>query len=165
MQRADFTGAIELLEASAAVARSQHALVELGRTLAVLADATCQHGDEVITAQADEERSAVVEQIGPEVRGLPWAQGLARTRRGSRAGERKPESDRLGPLTPREREVALLIAQGLSDRQIADRLIITEGTAGVHVGHILNKLGFHARTEIARWVVQHELGPTPDLPR
>ena len=43
-----------------------------------------------------------------------------------------------GPLSPREREVAALVGDGLSDRQIADRLVITEGTAGVHVGHLPN---------------------------
>jgi hypothetical protein len=47
---------------------------------------------------------------------------------------------------------------GPTDHQIADRLTITEGTAGVHVSHILNKLGFHARTEIASWAVRHGLG-------
>jgi DNA-binding NarL/FixJ family response regulator len=36
-------------------------------------------------------------------------------------------------------------------------LVITEGTAGVHVGHILNKLGFHTRAEIARWAVERTL--------
>ena len=61
--------------------------------------------------------------------------------------------------------MAALLAQELTDRQIADRLVITEGTAGVHVGHILNKLGFHARTEIARWAVEHGLGPDSDSAR
>ena len=65
-------------------------------------------------------------------------------------------------LSPREREVAALLAQGLTDRQISDRLVITEGTAGVHVSHILNKLGFHVRTEIASWAVKHGLGPNSD---
>jgi DNA-binding NarL/FixJ family response regulator len=55
--------------------------------------------------------------------------------------------------------VAALLALELTDRQIAERLVITEGTAGVHVGHILNKLGFHMRIEIARWAVTHGLGP------
>jgi DNA-binding NarL/FixJ family response regulator len=47
--------------------------------------------------------------------------------------------------------VAALVADGLTDRQIAERLVITEGTAGVHVANILNKLGVHTRAEIARW--------------
>jgi DNA-binding NarL/FixJ family response regulator len=53
-------------------------------------------------------------------------------------------------LTPREREVARLIATGCrTDRQIAARLTITPGTAGVHVEHVLEKLGLHSRWQIA----------------
>ena len=48
-----------------------------------------------------------------------------------------------------ERELAALIAEGLTDRQIAEQLVITEGTAGVHVSNILTKLGATARTEAA----------------
>jgi non-specific serine/threonine protein kinase len=55
-------------------------------------------------------------------------------------------------LTRREREVAQLIAQGLSNRAIAEALVITERTVEGHVGNILGKLGFHARTQIAAWV-------------
>ena len=58
----------------------------------------------------------------------------------------------------------MLLAQGLTDRQVAERLVITEGTAGVHVSHILNKLGFYSRVEIASWAVQHELSQTSDSP-
>ena len=47
----------------------------------------------------------------------------------------------------------------MTDRQIADELVITEGTAGVHVSHILNKLGYHTRAEIANWAIQRGLGP------
>jgi non-specific serine/threonine protein kinase len=63
------------------------------------------------------------------------------------------------PLTERERQVAVLVAQGLSNRQIAERLIITTNTAGVHVVHILDKLGLHSRAQIAAWVVARGLLP------
>jgi DNA-binding CsgD family transcriptional regulator len=153
LRRGDVAGAAAALDASATVARSQHAPIQLARTLAVLADAARQRGDVHLAAQADLERRATVDLIGYEVRGLVWARGLA-------GGRRRPAS---GPppdgsqLSPRERQVAALIAQGLTDRQIAAALVITEGTAGVHVGHILNKLGFHARSEIAAWAVRHGL--------
>jgi DNA-binding NarL/FixJ family response regulator len=55
------------------------------------------------------------------------------------------------PLTPREREVAALVARGLSNREIASLLVVSEGTAGNHVQHILEKLGFHTRAQIASW--------------
>ena len=62
---------------------------------------------------------------------------------------------RLGPgdggLSVREAEVARLVADGLTNRQIAARLVISERTAGNHVAHILTKLGFTSRTQIAAW--------------
>ncbi|MFI8301768.1 response regulator transcription factor [Streptomyces nigra] len=64
-------------------------------------------------------------------------------------------SDTATALTLREREVARLIAQGLSNREIAARLVIARRTAESHVENILNKLGFHSRTQIATWVIHH----------
>lgn len=67
------------------------------------------------------------------------------------------------PLTPREQEVAALIARGLTNREIAAVLVITERTAETHVQNILNKLGFDSRAQIAAWAVEHELlSPSPD---
>jgi DNA-binding NarL/FixJ family response regulator len=58
-------------------------------------------------------------------------------------------------------EVASLVAQGLTNRQIGERLIITPGTAGVHVEHILDKLGFQSRVQIAAWTASGgRLSPT-----
>jgi len=59
-------------------------------------------------------------------------------------------------LTPREREVARLLTQGLSNRQIALRLAISVGTARAHVEHILLKLGFHSRTQVALWALREQ---------
>src|SRR5438309_8397542 len=56
-------------------------------------------------------------------------------------------------LSPREREVAALVAQGLSNRDIGDRLFIAERTAEGHLEQIRNKLGFHSRAEVAAWAV------------
>jgi non-specific serine/threonine protein kinase len=59
------------------------------------------------------------------------------------------------PLSQRECEVAALIAQGLTNAEIASRLVITGGTAGSHVAHILAKLGLRSRAQIAAWAVEH----------
>jgi DNA-binding CsgD family transcriptional regulator len=55
-------------------------------------------------------------------------------------------------LTPRELEVAGLVAEGLTNRQLAVRLGIAERTAETHVDHILTKLDFTSRAQIAAWV-------------
>ena len=60
-------------------------------------------------------------------------------------------------LSRREQEVALLIAQGMSNRQIAEQLVITEGTAANHVNHILSKLGLNNRAQVAAWVAENRL--------
>ncbi|MDV7351934.1 protein kinase [Rhodococcus oxybenzonivorans] len=57
-------------------------------------------------------------------------------------------------LTKRERQVADLVAEGLTNQAIADRLVISPRTAQGHVEHILAKLGFTSRTQVAAWVVE-----------
>ena len=76
----------------------------------------------------------------------------------SAAGSSKPDP----VLTARELEVAELIAEGLSNRQIATRLTISVRTAETHAQNILTKLGFRSRAQIASWVTQrHAMGQTP----
>jgi DNA-binding NarL/FixJ family response regulator len=58
-------------------------------------------------------------------------------------------------LTPREREVARLVARGLTNGQIADELVISRGTVMVHIKHILGRLGMSSRTQVAAWYAQH----------
>jgi DNA-binding NarL/FixJ family response regulator len=59
-----------------------------------------------------------------------------------------------GPLTEREREVVSLIVKGCSNREIAQELVIAEGTAVRHVANILNKLDLHSRAQVAVWAMQ-----------
>ena len=68
-----------------------------------------------------------------------------------------------GKLTSREREVAVLVARGLTNRQISTELSISERTAGNHVGRILSKLGLRSRAQLANWAAEHRLSaPGPD---
>jgi DNA-binding CsgD family transcriptional regulator len=60
-------------------------------------------------------------------------------------------------LTGREREIAGLLVAGRSNRDIAQMLVITEGTVEVHVKHILSKLGFKSRAQIASWANERGL--------
>ncbi len=59
-----------------------------------------------------------------------------------------------GGLTAREREAAGLVALGMSNREIAEKLVVSERTVESHVANILSKLGFTARTQIAAWAVE-----------
>jgi predicted ATPase/DNA-binding CsgD family transcriptional regulator len=61
-------------------------------------------------------------------------------------------------LTRREAEVAALAARGLTNRDIAARLFLSVRTVEVHVDHILTKLGFHTRTQLAAWALEAGLG-------
>jgi class 3 adenylate cyclase/DNA-binding CsgD family transcriptional regulator len=62
----------------------------------------------------------------------------------------------LDPLSAREHEVVALIARGYSNRQIAEELIIAEGTAVRHVANILNKLNLRSRAQVAVWAVTQD---------
>ena len=70
---------------------------------------------------------------------------------------RRTAMQAFGGLTEREREVAALIAQGKSNRAIADELVVGERTVGTHVENILSKLGFSSRAQIAAWAVEKGL--------
>jgi len=73
--------------------------------------------------------------------------------------QHQPKQESLDPLTRRERQVADLVAEGFTNRQIGAALVITEGTAALHVKHVLAKLGFSSRAQIAAWATRHELQP------
>jgi predicted ATPase/DNA-binding CsgD family transcriptional regulator/Tfp pilus assembly protein PilF len=60
------------------------------------------------------------------------------------------------PLTRREYEIVLLIGRGLSNKEIADELVISPATAARHVANILAKLGFSSRTQVASWAARHK---------
>lgn len=70
---------------------------------------------------------------------------------------REAAKQAFGGLTTREREVAALIAQGKTSREIAELLVVSERTAEVHVSNILGKLGFTSRAQIAVWAVEKGL--------
>jgi DNA-binding CsgD family transcriptional regulator len=71
---------------------------------------------------------------------------------------------RFGGLTAREREVARMIARGLSNRAIADHLVLGERTVESYVSNILGKLTFTSRAQIAAWAVEHGLATDDPLP-
>ena len=84
-------------------------------------------------------------------------------------GETEPETSRQaapsqtrseppGGLTHRQWEIAQLVAEGLSNKEIAARLVISQRTAETHVENILSKLGFGSRAQIGSWVAEQHAG-------
>ncbi len=121
--------------------------------------------------------------LGPELLGRHWQRGLGLTADDAVALVLRPRRPGLsGPvngvpaappnglpslapqssLTPREREITALIAQGYSNRAIAGELVISPATAARHVANILAKLGFTSRAQIAAWAAGN--GSLPSMP-
>ncbi|MBI3969570.1 MAG: AAA family ATPase [Chloroflexi bacterium] len=118
------------------------------RTLALCDEAishfeTCGAADELERARSQRERALA---------------GRAATR-----GRREPPQSaawRSVGLTEREQDVAELVVRGFTNRQVAERLVITEGTVRTHVDHVLGKLGLSSRTQLAAWAAERGLiGP------
>jgi len=69
--------------------------------------------------------------------------------------EEPPTSEPIGKLTRRELEVADFVVRGLTNRQIASQLMLSEHTVATHVRNVLKKLGLRSRTQIATWFREH----------
>ncbi len=115
-----------------------------------------------LVAKAQEQAEAV---LGEERYNKAFEEGARLDREGAVAlalGTKAPREpgraiDKApSPLGKREREVAELIAEGLSNKEIATRLFLSERTVETHVYNILNKLGFNSRVNIAAWVSSTE---------
>jgi predicted ATPase/DNA-binding CsgD family transcriptional regulator/transcriptional regulator with XRE-family HTH domain len=108
-------------------------------------------GEQLTPDQAVEEALALDVSPLPESDAVACALSMLQVEAGVVASA--PEQPH--PMTSRERQVALLVARGLSNPQIARELVIGERTAQTHVGNILSKLGLSSRAEIAVWVTVH----------
>jgi DNA-binding CsgD family transcriptional regulator/tetratricopeptide (TPR) repeat protein len=108
---------------------------------------------------------ALRSRLGEEACGALWAEGRAMTLEQaieyalSVSAEESPDGGTRRPadLTPREREVAALVAQELTNRRIAEELVISERTVTTHVQKILKKLNLRSRVQIGAWAMEQEL--------
>jgi DNA-binding CsgD family transcriptional regulator len=159
-----YEGVVELWLGAGAAALGRRD--DADRDLATAGDVARAAGTEGFAVHADVERAEAL--VG---RGRPGDGDLA----GALLAQARPVAERLGmpefldridaaaaaaavdpgPLSPRELEVAALVADGRTNREIAARLYLSERTAQNHVQHILTKLGFGNRTQVAGWYRQH----------
>ena len=124
-----------------------------------LADAEGAHSHLLLVGMDATERALQQPGVSPEAR----RQAAAMRERASgilRIFGVAPETERPRPgaqLTRREQEIADLVARGLNNAAIARELYLSSATVATHVSHILDKLGFSSRVEIAAWVVERRL--------
>jgi DNA-binding CsgD family transcriptional regulator len=128
---------------------------ESGRARWRLAEALAERGEREQAEREWKLAMATAERLGA----VPLLTALADLARRARLGPRPSPYPPgvLAALTPREREVLLLLAEGRSNREIAAALFIAPKTASVHVSNILSKLGASSRTEAA--AIAHREGP------
>jgi non-specific serine/threonine protein kinase len=111
---------------------------------------------------ASRDRRDALEPAWTEGRGLTLqdaaALAMQEDTRPSSAPRAAPPPAAVGLLTARELEVAALIAEGKTSKEIAEELVITERTADTRAAHIREKLGLRSRAEIAAWAIKNGLG-------
>src|SRR6185369_1220329 len=86
---------------------------------------------------------------------------LTEMSRANKAAEPDPEAAKIATLTKREREIIIFVCQGLKNRQIADKLFLSEATVRNHLTSILSKLELSDRFELALFSYRHGLGKPP----
>jgi len=77
--------------------------------------------------------------------------------------ERQSAKRAFGGLSEREREITVLIAQGKTNREIAEELFISQRTVGTHIGHMYAKLGIDTRVQLVSWAIEKGLVASPTL--
>jgi predicted ATPase/DNA-binding NarL/FixJ family response regulator len=172
-------GMIRGLEAFAALAAKEHRpdrAVQLAAAATTLREAAHLPPR---SAARTERMLAAAASLGPKAIARLWAEGsaleassaveLALAMPPAAAGDRDAAARATSPggLTPRERQIVALIVRGLSNKAIAQELVISPATAARHVANILLKLGFNSRTQVAAWAARgddHRVGPRPGKP-
>jgi DNA-binding NarL/FixJ family response regulator len=136
---------------------------ELALTHLRLAELLFEDADDAAQSEALEHLAVAV----PELQVMDMQPSLERAlalrdNRGASPEQQSARPTGAETVTVREREIAGLMADKLTNHEIAERLVITEGTVEVHVKHILSKLGLRSRTQVAGWSSRHQGKPLVD---
>ncbi len=105
--------------------------------------------------------AAAFEAAWAEGQRLPLPEAIAQALAQPQTPPAPPQPADYAGLTPRERQVAALLAQGKSNREIAAALVVGTRTAETYISRILSKLGFTSRVQIATWAIERGLTPPP----
>ncbi len=97
----------------------------------------------------------LIEAVLAVARGEPRIAPAMASRMLAELGRTGPPPDPLAALSDRERDVLALLSEGLRNREIAERLVISEATVKTHVRHVLEKLRFRNRAEAAAFAARH----------
>jgi DNA-binding CsgD family transcriptional regulator len=111
----------------------------------------------ILRADRDEAVAILRADLGEAGFGAAFAAGRGLTLDQAVAVARTPDAagTTTTGLTSRERDIARLVAQGLSNRDIANALVVSERTTESHLSHIFTKLGLRSRTQLATWAIEH----------
>jgi len=153
--------------AGGAVCLGQHELAaRLFGAAEALREAIAFPMEVIDRAELDRDVAALREELQPAALAAAWAEGrsmsvdqaieLGVAVAASEQARSVPGAGPVARLTARELAVAELIARGLTNRRIADELVITKATADRHVSNILSKLGMATRTQVASWMTQQQ---------
>lgn len=109
-------------------------------------------------------KDASAEEVADAIRAAHRGEAHLDPRVAKRLTQSLREPTAIDELTPREREVLVLVATGLSNYKIARMLAISERTARTHVSSILAKLGLASRTQAALWAIREGIAQLPQQP-
>ncbi len=164
---------LEWLAMQAAVQRQSARALSLAGTAAALRETVGAPLSPGSRAKLDEKLAAARKALGEAAAAAAWAEGRGQSIAeavafalapadgapsapvDARLSRETRDAASSSVLSIREFEVVALIARGCTNREIAAKLVITEGTAANHVAHIFNKLGFSSRSQIAVWAVEN----------
>ncbi len=152
----DLEGALELLSEAEAAAGQQGHLSLAWRLNADMAHAWLAAGDRDAARAAADKGLRLVEGLAERIPDEPLSlqfreRAFARLPGGLR---RRQAGDSVGRLTRREAEIAVLVARGLTNREIAEELVLSTRTVETHIANALAKMGFATRAQLAGWAVE-----------
>jgi predicted ATPase/DNA-binding CsgD family transcriptional regulator len=162
---------LESIAGLAAAEKEPQSALQLAGAAASIRDAIGERQSLMGQAMVDEWLIPLRHSLGQDEFRSAWEAGramsieqavelaLAATQSAPPQPEQPPDDSRQrgAELSPREREVAALLAEGLTNRQIAEQLVVTQRTVASHIEHILEKLGFASRHQVGVWAAEHGL--------